>query len=110
MLSVIYETKTAREDLIMAEDQLMVEYLNDLQERFFTWCDKAAQDHFDREGTTFKQKPRKNPDGSYDLVFKKPAPGKGTPSKLAVSIPEEFHELLEREYFCNHPPNEGKES
>ncbi|MDF9409956.1 hypothetical protein L7E55_16660 [Pelotomaculum isophthalicicum JI] len=48
----------------------MLGYLNDLQERFFTWCDNAVQDHIDREGTILKKwRPSKNPDGSYDLVF-----------------------------------------
>ena len=87
----------------------MIEYLNDLQERFFTWCDQAAQNHIDREGTMLKQRPRKNPDGSYDLVFTMAAPDKAV-SKFAVPVPEEFHELLEREYFINHLPDEDEES
>lgn len=85
----------------------MLEYLNDMQERFFTWCDKAAQEHIDREGTFLKQRPRKNPDGSYDLVFKM-AGREDAASKFAVPVPEEFHELLEREYFCNHLPDEDE--
>jgi len=88
----------------------MLDYLNDLQERFFTWCDKTVQDHIDREGITLKQwRPRKNPDGSYDLVFKLAARDEAA-LKLTVPIPEEFHELLEREYFINHPPDEDEES
>ena len=87
----------------------MVEYLNNLQERFFTWCDKAVQEHIDREETMLKQsRPRKNPDGSYDLVIKMGARDEA-PSKFAVPVPEEFHELLEREYFINHPPDEDEE-
>lgn len=88
----------------------MVEYLNDLQERFFTWCDNVVQDHIDREGTMLKHwRPRKNPDGSYDLVFELAVRDEAA-SKLAVPVPEEFHELLEREYFINHPPDEDEES
>ena len=87
----------------------MFEYLNDLQERFFTWCDHAAQDHLDREGTIFKQRPRKNLDGSYDLVLTMAARDVAT-AKFVVPVPEEFHELLEREYFCNHLPDEDEES
>lgn len=88
----------------------MLEYLNNLHERFFTWCDNAVLDHIDREGTMLKQwRPRKNPDGSYDLVFVLAARDEAA-SKLAVPVPEEFHELLEREYFINHPPDEDEES
>lgn len=84
----------------------MIGYLNDLQERFFTWCDNALQDYIDREVTILKHwRPRKNPDGSYDLVFELAARN-GAASKIAVPVPEEFHELLEREYFINHPPDE----
>ena len=86
----------------------MLEYLNDLQERFFTWCDNAAQDHINREGTMLKQKPRKNLNGTYDLVFNMVTIDK-TISKFAVPVPVEFHELLEREYFCNHLPDENEE-
>ncbi|MCL6561225.1 MAG: hypothetical protein K6U74_21045 [Firmicutes bacterium] len=84
----------------------MLEYLNDLQERFFTWCDNTVHDHIDHEETMLKQwHPRKNPDGSYDLVFELAARDEAA-SKISVPIPEEFHELLEREYFVNHPPDE----
>lgn len=87
----------------------MVEYLNELQERFFTWCDKSVQDSIDRDGTMLKRwRPRKNPDGSYDLVFELAARDEAA-SKLAVPVPEEFHELLEREYFINHPPDEDED-
>jgi len=85
---------------------MIVKYLNDLQERFFTWCDHAVQNFIEREGTMLQQwRPRKNPDGSYDLVFKVAARDK-TGSIFTVPIPMEFHELLEREYFINHPPDE----
>jgi hypothetical protein len=80
-------------------------YLDDLQERFFTWCDKVVQDYIDREKAEFKQWwPRKSPDGSYELVFKLDARDKGI-STRSVLIPDEFHELLEREYFIDHPPD-----
>ncbi|MFZ3132219.1 MAG: hypothetical protein WA125_14280 [Desulfosporosinus sp.] len=80
-----------------------VEYLNDLQERFFTWCDNAVQELIDRKGTILKQsRPRKNPDGSYDLVLKMAAHDE-TAFEFAVPVPEEFHKLLEHEYFINHP-------
>ncbi|OPX90423.1 MAG: hypothetical protein A4E53_00975 [Pelotomaculum sp. PtaB.Bin104] len=86
----------------------MFEYLDDQQERFFTWCDKAVQDQTNRAGTILKRCwPRKNPDGSYELVLLMAAQDK-VASKYYVPIPEEFHELLEREYFINHPP-EGEE-
>jgi len=87
----------------------MLEYLDDLQERFFTWCDNAVRDRIGREGTTLKQwRPRKNTDGSYDLLFELAA-GDGSVSRFTVPMPEEFHELLEREYFINHPPDEDEE-
>jgi len=87
-------------------DTIMLEYLNNLQECFFTWCDNVLQDHINREGSIFKQwRPRKNPDGSYDLVFIMATRDEAA-SKFAVPVPEEFHELLEHEYFCNHPPDE----
>ena len=87
----------------------MLEYLCELQERFFTWCDNTVQDHIDREGTMLKHwRPRKNPDGSFDLVLKLAARDEAV-SRLAVPVPEEFHELLEREYFCNHPPDEDED-
>lgn len=88
----------------------MVEYLNDLQERFFTWCDNTVLDHVDREGTILKQwRPRKNPNGSHDLVFELAARDEAA-SKFTVPIPEEYHEFLEREYFSNHHPDEDEES
>lgn len=88
----------------------MLEYLNPLQERFFTWCDKAVQDHIDREGTILKQsRPRKNLDGTYDLVIIMGARDEAL-TKFAVPVPKEFHELLENEYFINHPPDEDEES
>lgn len=87
-----------------------MEYLNDLQERFFTWCDNVVQDHIDREGAMLKQvRPRKNPEGSYDLVLKLAARDEAV-SKINIPIPEEFHDLLEREYFINHPPDEDEGS
>ncbi len=53
--------------------------------------------------------PRKNPNGSYDLVFYVAARDEAA-SKHAVPVQEEFHEFLEREYFINHPPDEDEES
>lgn len=88
----------------------MFEYLNYQQECFFTWCDNVVRDHINREGTMLKQwRPRKNPDGSYDLVFYVAARDEAA-SRHAVPVPEEFHEFLEREYFINHPPDEDEES
>ncbi|MDD3653915.1 MAG: hypothetical protein PHO01_07000 [Desulfotomaculaceae bacterium] len=86
----------------------MFEYLDDQQERFFTWCDKAVQEQTNREGARLRRCwPRKNPDGSYELVLLVTARDK-TSARYHVPIPEEFHELLECEYFINHPP-EGEE-
>ncbi|MCL6479760.1 MAG: hypothetical protein K6T65_15395, partial [Peptococcaceae bacterium] len=88
---VIHE-RTAKE----ARNSIMLEYLNELHERFFTWCDNTVRGHIGREGVMLKQwRPRKNPDGSYDLVFELAARGEAA-SRLAVPIPEEFHDLLER--------------
>lgn len=87
----------------------MLEYLDDLQERFFAWCDNAVQGYIDREGTMLKSwRPRKNPDGSYDLVFML-VDHKETAARFAVPVPDEFHELLEQEYFFNHPPDQDEE-
>ncbi len=87
---------------------LLFEYFDELQERFFTWCDNVLRDYLDREGAMLKKWwPRKNPDGSYELVFKLIACDKAL-SKIYVPIPEEYHELLEREYFINHPPDEDE--
>ncbi|MDF9409964.1 MAG: hypothetical protein A4E52_01008 [Pelotomaculum sp. PtaB.Bin013] len=87
----------------------MVEQIDDLRERFFNWCDNVVQDHIEREGTMLKRwRPRKNPDGSYELVCK--LIRDETDYKLTVPIPEEYPELLEREYFITHPPDEDKES
>jgi len=87
----------------------MLEYLDDLQERFFTWCDNTVQDYINREGIMLKQwRPRKNPDGSYDLLFELAACDESV-SRFTVSIPEEFHKLLESEYFINHLPDEHVE-
>jgi hypothetical protein len=83
----------------------MLGYLDHLQERFFTWCDKAVQDYIGREKAVLKQWwPRKNPEGSYELVLELAA-GDQAPFRHSVSIPQEFHELLEREYFIDHPPD-----
>lgn len=88
----------------------MVEFFDEHQERFFNWTDKIIQDYIKREQAVFKWwRPRKNPDGSYDLVFKL-AVRKEAVTKFAVPVPAEFHELLEREYFINHPPEEEEES
>ncbi|OPX90045.1 MAG: hypothetical protein A4E53_01260 [Pelotomaculum sp. PtaB.Bin104] len=81
----------------------MVGYLNDLEKIFFTWCDYIVQCHIDHEGITLKRwRPRKNPDGSYDLVFELAAHGE-TAAMYSVSVPEAFHELLEREHLINPP-------
>lgn len=88
----------------------MFEYLDEQQERFFTWCDNAVQDQTSRAGTILiRCWPRKNPDCSYELVLLMATQDKVT-SKYYVPIPEEFHELLEREYFINHPSDEDEES
>lgn len=83
----------------------MVEYLNAQQEIFFTWCDQALKIHLDdHEGAVLKRwRPRKHPDGSYELVFEL-AVHDGATARFTMPIPVEFHELLEREYFINHPP------
>ena len=87
----------------------MLEYIDALQERFFTWCDNAVQAYIDREGAKLKQWwPRKNPEGNYELVFKLVSRGK-PPIKHCVAIPKEYHELLEREYFIDHPWDEEEE-
>ena len=88
----------------------MLEYLNDLQERFFVWCDNVVLDCINRgAGTNLKSwHPRKNPDGSCDLVFTlidHKNDHKKTATKFAVPVPDEFHEFLEQEYFINHPPD-----
>ncbi|MEW6725792.1 hypothetical protein ACP3TJ_12275 [Desulforudis sp. 1088] len=84
----------------------MAEYLNDLQASFFAWCDNTVFGHVNREGTILKYwRPRKNPDGSYDLVFELDPPDEPA-SKLAVPVPEQFHELLEKEYFADHGDEE----
>jgi hypothetical protein len=89
-------------------EPVMIEYLNELQERFFTWCDKTVLEHVNREGTILKQwRPRKKRDGGYDLVFELAARDEAV-SRFTVPIPEEFHELLEREYFINHPQDEDE--
>lgn len=86
----------------------MLGYLDDRQERFFTWCDYVVQVYINRNGGVFKAWwPRKNPDGSYELVLELAARDKA-PFKLSVPIPDEFHELLEREYFIDHPPDKDK--
>ena len=67
------------------------------------------QDHVGREGTRLKHwRPRKNSDGSYDLVFKLAVRDEAA-TKHAVTVPEEFHGLLEREYFSNHLPDEDED-
>jgi hypothetical protein len=86
----------------------MLGYLDDHQERFFTWCDKIVQAYVDRNKVEFKAWwPRKNPDGSYELVLELAA-GDKTPFQHSFSVPEEFHELLEREYFIDHPPDKNE--
>lgn len=84
-------------------------YLDDRQERFFAWCDRVAQVCIDRHEAVFKGWwPRKNPDGGYELVLKL-ARRDQAPFKLCVPIPDEYHELLEREYFVDHPPDKNKD-
>lgn len=85
----------------------MLEYLDDLQERFFTWCDNTVRESGPKGAMLKHWRPRKNPDGSYDLVFKLIGQNAAV-SRLAVPVPDEFHELLEREYFINHPPDEDE--
>ncbi|NLI69365.1 MAG: hypothetical protein GX364_00670 [Firmicutes bacterium] len=87
----------------------MYEYIDDIQKRFFTWCDDAVQVYIDREGGMLERWwPRKSPEGNYELVFILSA-GDNPAHKHAVPVPEDYHELLEREYFINHPPDEEKE-
>ncbi|MGI5875222.1 MAG: hypothetical protein ACOX6X_00155 [Dethiobacteria bacterium] len=84
---------------------MLVGYLDNEQERFFTWCDNVAQANIERDGVEIKAWwPRKNKDGSYDLVLELAIEDK-TPFKRSFSVPDEFHELLEREYFIDHPPD-----
>lgn len=87
----------------------MLRYLDDRQERFFTWCDKVVQDYIAHNAVAFKAWwPRKNPAGSYELVLELVAHDK-TPFKASIPIPQEFHALLEREYFIDHPPDKDDE-
>jgi hypothetical protein len=81
----------------------MFDYLDDQQERFFTWCDKALQEYIGSGKAVFKKWwPRKSPEGSYELIFELAA-GDRAPLRHSVTIPREFHDLLEREYFIDHP-------
>ena len=85
----------------------MMDYLNDNQAAFFKWCDETVRTHMTREDTILSQwHPRKNPDGCYDLVFELKH-REGLPIKLLVSIPQQFHELLEKEYFIHHAADHG---
>ncbi len=84
----------------------MMDYLNDDQATFFKWCDEIVNTHISQPGTTLSHwRPRKNQDGSYELVFDLSLPG-GTPLRQVVAVPEQFHDLLEREYFIHHADHE----
>ncbi len=86
----------------------MLGYFDELQERFFTWCDDAAKNCMEHSGAVLRQWwPRKNPEGGYELVLELAA-GDRAPFKQNVSIPGEFHALLEREYFIDHPPDKDE--
>ncbi len=83
-----------------------MEYLNDEQATFFTWCDEILSAHVYREGMTLSHwHPRKKRDGQYELVIELGQP-EGVPLRQVVAIPEQFHDLLEREYFICHPDDE----
>jgi len=86
----------------------MMEYLDEEQAVFFTWCDEMINDYIAEEGITLIQwHPRKNRNGEYELVFELARTG-GLPFKQMVTIPEQFHDLLEREYFICHPDDEDE--
>jgi hypothetical protein len=83
----------------------MFDFGDDHRERFFTWCDDVVQACLDREGAVFKAWwPRKTREGGYELVLELTA-GDGMPLKISETIPETYHELLEQEYFIDHPPD-----
>ncbi len=86
----------------------MMEYLDDEQATFFKWCDEIVREYISQEGMTLRQwHPRKNRDGEYELIFELTQPG-GVPFRQVVAIPEQFHQLLEREYFICHPDDEDE--
>lgn len=83
----------------------MFNFEDERRERFFTWCDDVVQAHLEQEKSKFKAWwPRKTRDGRYELVLELTAGGEIT-HKINVSIPEEYHEILEQEYFIDHPPD-----
>lgn len=83
-----------------------MEYLNDEQAIFFTWCDEILRKHVSMEGMSLSHwHPRKNRDGKYELVLELTQP-EGAPLRQVVAIPKQFHDLLEREYFICHPYDE----
>jgi hypothetical protein len=87
---------------------MFTNYLDDRRERFFTWCDNVVQACIDRHNVEFKSWwPRKKSNSSYELVLELAASNK-EPFKHSVSIPDEFHELLEREYFIDHPSDKDE--
>ncbi|AGL01812.1 hypothetical protein [Desulfoscipio gibsoniae] len=84
----------------------MIDYMNDEEATFFNWCDETVRAHISQEGTKLSRwRPRKNNDGSYELIFEL-MHSEGTTSRQLVPVPKQFHELLEREYFINHPDHE----
>lgn len=98
----------------------MLSHLDACRERFFNWCDLVVQAHTSRDKAVFKAWwPRKNLDGSYELVlelvghekapFLEPDGREKAPFKLRIPIPDEYHELLEREYFIDHPPDKDED-
>lgn len=83
-----------------------MEYLNDEQAIFFTWCDEALRKNVPTKGMSLSQwHPRKNREGKYELVLELNKP-EGEPLRKLVDIPKQFHDLLEREYFICHPYDE----
>ena len=88
----------------------MMDYLNDEQATFFKWCDETVRAHTTQEGTILSQwRPRKNLNGCYELVFELKH-CEGSPIRQLIAIPEQFHELLEREYFIHHAADHEDES
>jgi len=86
----------------------MMEYLDEEQAAFFTWCDEMIITYISKEGMTLSQwHPRKKRDGEYELIFEMNRAG-GEPFKKVITIPEQFHDLLEKEYFICHPYDEDE--
>lgn len=77
----------------------MFEYLNELRELFFKWCDETVISEMKQEGTILRQwRPRRREDGGYELTYELQFPD-GTTTAAAAPIPERFKELLDKEFF-----------